>query len=75
MSGLQGTLIDAPKQEGPPSFKEDGPALSFCGRRLRGEILRQKDPVRGFRRPQVMTMRHWITSFQKLLQDECSAVP
>jgi hypothetical protein len=47
--------------------KKDGPALSYRVRRLRGAVLREKDPVRGFRRPQIVTMRHWITSFSKIV--------
>ncbi len=47
--------------------QEDGLALSYCVRRLRGAVLRQKDPVRGFRRPRIVTMRHWTTSFQKIV--------
>ena len=56
------------KQEGPPRASVTAlHCLTALRRSLGGAVLRQKNPARGPRRPQIVTMRHWITSFYKIV--------
>jgi hypothetical protein len=60
------------EKEEPPRMKAGGPSIVSSAvpvnrskRSGRVDLRKTNDPVREPHGPQVMTMRHWITSFRK----------